>query len=144
MAFTNPQVTDFKTRFYRDFPYNPDPNQGVTDMDINLAFGDVNTIINTDLFPDQSTYFLAYLYLTAHSMCMNIRAGSQGVGGGFAWAQTQKSVGNVSESYQIPQRVIDNPMLMMFTKTSYGARYLEIILPFLVGQMFAVCGRTKP
>lgn len=144
MAFTNPQVSDFKTRFARDFPYGSDMNTSVLDTDIIIAMGDVNSLINPAIFPDQSTYTLGYLLYTAHILVLNIRNSSQGLNGQFAWAQTQKAVAGVSESFQIPERVLNNPTLMMLTKTNYGARFLDIVLPFLTGQMFAVCGRTKP
>lgn len=144
MAFTNPQVTDFKARFIRDFPYSTDPAIGVMDQDILNAFADTNVSINPDLFPDQATWNLGYLLYSAHCLVQNIRASSQGLNGQYSWAQTQKAVAGVSESFQIPERVQNNPALMMLTKTNYGARYLELVLPFLVGQMFTVCGRTKP
>lgn len=145
--FTNPQITDFKAQFFRDFPFGGstgDPANFVLDQDIANGFAYASLNINPALWPTQSAYNLGYLLLSAHRMVLNIRASSQGLNGQYNWAQTQKGVGQVSESFQIPQRIIDNPELMMLTKTNYGAQYLEMLLPLLAGQMFTVCGRTKP
>lgn len=144
MGFVNPQVTDFQNQFIRDFPYGTDSATSVINQDILNAFAYVNTVINPDIFPDQATYTLGYLYLSAHRLVMNLRASSQGLNGQFAWAQVSKSVGSVSESFQIPERIQNNPQLMMLTKTNYGMLYLELILPFFCGQFFNVSGRTKP
>jgi hypothetical protein len=144
MSFTNPQVSDFKAQFIRDFPYGTDPAISILDQDILNAFAYSTISINPGLFPDQNTYFLGYLLLSAHRLVMNIRASSQGLNGQFNWAQTQKAVAGVSESFQVPERIQNNPELMMLSKTNYGAQYLELVLPFLCGQAFTVCGRTKP
>lgn len=144
MSYTNPQVSDFKTQFFRDFPYGTDPALAILDQDILVAYAWVNTSINPGIFPDQATYTLGYLYLSAHRLVMNIRASSQGLNGQYNWAQTQKAVQGVSESFQIPERIANNPLFMQYTKTNYGAQFIELILPFLAGQMFTVMGRTKP
>jgi hypothetical protein len=144
MSFTNPSTSDFKAQFVRDFPYSTDPNLGVMDSDISNAFTFVNMNMNQDLWPDQPSYNLGYLLLTAHYLVLNLRASSQGLNGQFNWAQNNKSVGSVSEGFQIPQRILDNPELMMLTKTNYGAQFLQLVLPQLSGQIFNVCGATMP
>lgn len=144
MAFVNPQVADFQALFVRDFPYGTDPQQSVIQQDILNAFGWVNIAINPAIFPDQATYTLGYLYLSAHKLVLNIRASTQGLNGQYNWAQTQKAVMGVSESFQIPERIAANPLFMQYTKTNYGAMFIELMMPFLSGQMFTVCGRTKP
>lgn len=144
MAFVNPQVADFKARFNRDFPYSTDMNAGVMDADIMTAFGDTTLSIDPSIFPDQATYTFGYLLFSAHCLVLNIRASSQGLNGQYNWAQTQKSVQGVSETFQIPQRLLDNPLFMQLSKTNYGARFFELVYPLLTGQMFTVYGRTKP
>jgi hypothetical protein len=144
MSFTNPSTSDFKVQFTRDFPYGTDPNTTVLDSDISNAFTFVNMNMNQDFWHDQASYNLGYLLLTAHYLVLNLRASSQGLNGQFNWAQNNKAVGSVSEGFQIPQRIQDNPELMMLTKTNYGAQFLQLILPQLSGQMFTVMGRTKP
>jgi hypothetical protein len=144
MSFTNPSTSDFKAQFARDFPYSTDPNLGVLDSDISNAFVFVNINMNQALWPDQASYNLGYLLLTAHYLVLNLRASSQGLNGQFNWAQNSKAVGSVSEGFQIPERIQNNPELMMLTKTNYGAQFLQLVLPQLAGQIFPVAGSTRP
>ncbi len=99
--------------------------------------------INQALWGTQSSYQIAYGYLAAHFMVLNLRASSQGLNGQYNWAQNSKSVQGVSEGFTIPQRIIDNPEFMMYTKTNYGAMYLQLVLPLLCGNMFSVAGTTR-
>lgn len=142
MAFNIPAVTDFQNLFYRDFPYGTDPTVSVISQDITNAFVMANAAINPALWPDQPTFTLGFLLLSAHFMVMTLRASSQGINGQYAWAQTAKSVGSVSETFQIPDRVANNPLLMAYAKTNYGAQYLALLWPLLSGQTFTVYGRT--
>jgi hypothetical protein len=144
MAFQNPSVAQFKAYFVRDFPYGTDPATAVIDQDIVNAYGETNINFNPDLWGDQGSYNIGYLLLAAHYLVMNLRASSQGLSGQFGWIQASKSVGSVSESFQIPQRVLDNPEFAMLSKTNYGARYLLLLLPQLAGQIYSVCGSTRP
>ena len=144
MAFTNPAVADFKNQFIRDFPYGTDPNVSVLDQDITSAFVFVNIAINPNLWGDQASYNLGYLLLSAHYLVLNLRASSQGLNGQYNWAQNSKAVQGVNEAFTIPERIVNNPDLMMLTKTNYGAQFLQLVLPLLCGQTFTVCGRSKP
>ena len=142
MAYTNPAITDFKTYFVRDFPYSTNIS-GVMDADITSAFNDANVNINQGLFGSQDSYTTGYLLLAAHFLVTNIRASSQGISGNYEWLVTSKGVGSVSESFSIPERIMNNPYLAMLSKTTYGAKYLMMILPLLSGQMFISHGGTK-
>lgn len=146
MSFVNPQATDFKAYFFRDFPYGTDINTSVTDADINKALQQVNTYtaFNPNMWCDQSAYTIGYLYLAAHYMVMDLRASSQGMNGQYSFLEQSKSVGSVSASYAIPQRMLDNPEFAMLAKTNYGSQYLMYVLPQLTGQVFFVPGRTLP
>lgn len=143
MSYTNPGVTDFKDYFARDFPYGV-TTAYVMDADIQKAETDAASFINEDLFGSQGIYTLGFLNLAAHFLCTNLQASSQGISGQFSFLQASKSVGSVSESFSIPQRILDNPELSMLTKTIYGAKFLFMILPQLSGQMFVTYGRTTP
>lgn len=144
MAYTNPTVSDFKNYFTRDFPYGTNPDTSVTDTDIAKAQQMANIAINQGLWGDQGSYNIGYNYLTAHYLVMELRSSTQGVNGQFAFLESSKSVGSVSQSFAIPQRVLDNPDWSMLMKTNYGAQYLQLVLPQLCGNMFSVCGRTLP
>lgn len=144
MAFSNPSVSDFKNQFVRDFPYGTDPNTSILDADIASAFQYTNVNINQALFCDQGTYTLAYNLLSAHYLVINMRSSSQGINGQYNFLQASKGAGSVNESFSLPQRVLDNPYWSMLSKTNYGARYLEILLPQLTGNMYIAYGTTLP
>lgn len=144
MAYTVPTLQNFKDFFVRDFPYGTDVNVAVLDADITKAFSFVDAMINPNLFSSQAAYTNGYLLLSAHFLVMNLRASSQGLNGQFNFLQASKSVGPVSEAFSIPQRILDNPELAILVKTNYGAQYLQMVLPQLAGQMFTVCGGTRP
>jgi len=144
VCWTAPTVANFKTQFLRDFPYGTDINTSVLDADIVNAFNQVDITINQQLWGSQTAFTLGYLLLAAHFLVLTLRSSSQGLNGQYNWAQNSKSVGSVSESFSIPQRILDNPDFMAYTKTNYGSQYLNLLWPKLSGQMFSVMGRTKP
>ena len=143
MSYIVPAILDFQDMFDRDFPFDEDPDQGVREKDITRAINDAGYAINEGLFPDQASFTNAYLYLTAHHLVVNIRNSSQGLTGGFSWLPSSKGVGSVSESYSIPAQILENPYLGLLAKTSYGARYLEMIVPYLSGNMAVISGGTQ-
>lgn len=140
MAWNNPSIQDFKSQFFRDFPYGEDFNGFVLDQDIASAFQCTNMNINQGLFSDQASYSYCYNLLSAHYMVENLRASSQGINGQYTWLQNSKSVGAVNEAFSIPQYILDNPLMAALTKTNYGAKYLELIYPSLAaGGVFTSC-----
>ncbi len=144
MAYNNPSVADFKAYFYRDFPYGTDMDTDVLDQDITKCFQQTNFNINQALFSDQSSYTVGYLLLAAHYLVVDLRMSSQGLNGQYSFLEQSKSVGQVSQSFAIPQRIQDDPYMAMLMKTNYGAKYLELILPGLSGQIFISYGSTRP
>lgn len=144
MAWTNPSVADFKSQFVRDFPYGTDPSTSVLDSDITYAFAITNINISQGLFPDQGTYTLGYNLLSAHYLVTNLRSSTQGLNGQYNFLQNSKAVGSVNEAFQLPERIMANPYWSMLTKTNYGALYLQLLLPQMAGQIFSVCGTTRP
>lgn len=143
MAFVVPNATDFKAHFTRDFPYGTQ-NNTVLDSDINKAIAEAGLNFNEALFSDQNSYSIAYLYLSAHYLVMDLRASTQGIAGDFPWLSNSKSVGSVSEGLAIPEFMLLNPMLSHFGKTYYGVKYLSIIFPRIVGPVLSTPGATKP
>lgn len=105
----------------------------VTDEDIAGASVDANFNINRDLFDDEPQFQRAFCYLQAHCLVEKISAATQGLGSQYNWVTQSKNVGNVSAAYSIPKDILDNPMLAAFSRTQYGALYLQIIMPLLVG-----------
>lgn len=144
MAYANPSVADFKAFFSRDFPYGTDPETSVLDSDITKAFLYTNAMINPELFASQSGYTLGYQLLSAHYLVLDIRAAGQGLSGQWSWNEQSKSVGSVSQSFAIPQRILDDPYWAMLVKTNYGAQYLQMIIPQLCGAVYTAEGSTRP
>jgi hypothetical protein len=142
MAFIKPTATDFKSYFTRDFPFGT-ANNTVLDSDINKAIAEAGVNFNEGLFGDQGTYSMAYMYLTAHYLVMDLRASTQGISGSFPWMTNSKSVASVSEGFEIPEFVKNNPMLAHYGKTYYGAKYISLVYPRLLGNMFSSFGNTK-
>lgn len=143
MAYEYPDASDFKDYFIRDFPYGTSV-EVVQDNDIDKAIQEAKFNFNEGLFGTQESFTMCFLYLVAHYLVMDLQASSQGVSGQYNWLVTSKSVGNVSESFQIPERILLNPEFAMYSQTRYGAKFLSLVLPRLVGQIFTVCGGTRP
>ena len=149
-------VAQFKARFYRDFTFsnqNPDPEQPVPDnsdiiqdIDIENAFSDAGVLLNQALLGDDNTITNGYLYLSAHCLCLNIKASDAGVnsGGTGAFPVAGRSVGSVSETYQVPDAYKDDPILAQYAQTAYGQKYLAMVLPLLRGNMAFVLGGALP
>lgn len=144
MSYTYPTVNDFKNYFTRDFPYGTDPETSILDSDISKAQGEAKFNFNGNFADSQTNFSILFNYLTAHYLVMDLRAASQGIAGKYAWLESSKSVGNVSQSFSIPDRILGNPEFSYLTGTNYGTKYLMLILPQLSGQMFTVRGITKP
>lgn len=143
-GFLNPTIPQFKSYFFRDFPYGEDINTSVTDADLEKAFLQAAVNINRTMFPNQEMYQMAYMYLWAHYLVIDMRAASQGINGQFNFVEQSKSVGSVSQSFAIPQQILDHPSYSMLTQTNYGAKYLQMLLPQLAGNAFIAYGRTLP
>jgi hypothetical protein len=144
VSYNQPVVADFKNQFVRDFPYGSNIETQILDADILQAITEASYQINPALFSDQGSYTIGFLYLAAHTLVVNIRGSSQGINGQFNFLQAGKGAAGVNESFAIPQRILNSPVLSVYTKTNYGMKYIMMVLPQLTGAMFTVCGRTNP
>lgn len=140
--------SDFKSYFVRDFSYwSADDGENleyVLDSDINKAFGEAKINFNQSLFGTDEQIEIAYLYLTAHYLVMDLQAAMDGLDSRGSFTVNSRSVGSVSESYTIPQSFIDDPFLNYFTQTRYGQKYLSLLQAAFVGNVVSVSGGTKP
>jgi hypothetical protein len=146
MSYIAPSLSDFKERFDRDFAFaaNQTDMTRVRDKDITIAVTQAAANFNVGLFANQDTYAEAFQLLTAHYLCINMLAASQGLGGSMQWLTSSKAVGNVSESYAVPEWVLRSRLLGIYAKTSYGMAYLSIVGPLLVGNVSCIAGDTTP
>ena len=116
----------------------------VRNKDIAVALTQAAASINEGLFETQALWTEAYLLLTAHQLVMMFGASSQGLASQFDWVSNSKSAGNISAAYTIPDRIVQSPTLSIFSKTTYGALYLAIIWPRMIGQIAIAEGATSP
>lgn len=116
----------------------------VTDEDIERAFAEARQTFNQALWGDDDSIKLGYLYLTAFWLVHDLKAAMGGLTGPAPSIVSSRSVGNVSESYGIPQAYLDDPLLGMYAANPWGLKYLQMVLPLLRGNVAAVCGRTLP
>lgn len=147
-------VAEFKARFNRDFIYGKGPER-VEDQDIQNALNDGTMVFNPSLWLTNGAVDekkIAFLFLAAHMMVLNIQAagglsatnmgvGVSSAGGGVI---QQKSVGSVSLSFAMPDFVTKSPILSQFMKTDYGQKYLQLLIPRLVGGGDVVSGPVTP
>lgn len=144
MPFTPVTVADFKSRFDRDFAFASDQSDKskVRDVDVTRGLTSAGMNFNEALWPTQATFAEAYLLLAAHFLCVNILNSSQGLGSQSTWLLSQKHVGSMSSSAAIPDSVKEDPFLARMATTGYGAEYLGVLAPLLVGGVTTVRGYT--
>lgn len=117
----------------------------VQDSDITNAFAEAISVFNYGLYGDDQTITLAFLYLTAHFLAADLRAAI--AGGIMASANlpvSSRSVGSVSEAYDVPQEYKDSPIFAQYATTYYGTKWLAMTLPATVGNMFSVGNPSHP
>ncbi len=123
---------------------NTDPKK-VTDYDIAKAMRAAMTFNMTGaLWGSQAAYTYAYNLLIAHYLCENAQASGAGLGGQADWIRNSKTVGDVTESFSIPERVMKSVYLSKFSKTTYGSQFLELASPSLIGNFQSYHRCTLP
>jgi len=123
---------------------DPSDLSKVTDNDISGAIFEAQFNINQALFPTQQFFSRAFLYLAAHQLVEKLLAAQEGMGSQYSWLTVSKSIDSVTEGFQIPERIAQDPMLSHFSKTRYGAMYLQIISPQLIANVFVAFRETLP
>ena len=117
----------------------------VTDRDIINAFNATqNFNFSQTLFGSQAAYTFAFNLLAAHYLCETLQNAMAGISGKAEWITQAKTVGNVTESYNIPDRIMRSPYLSKLSKTTYGAQFLELVSPQLIGNMVAMHRPSLP
>ena len=122
--------------------YNENILNYVTDKDIERAFMEAAVNFNPNFFVDDDTAEMVFCYLAAHYLVIDKNNALAPFGLGFVGYTQSKSVGSVSESYGIPQYMLNNPLLSGYAQTGYGRKYLSLIQPYLVGNIIFTPGRT--
>lgn len=133
---TTPPTDDWKL-------YNDNINNYISDADIERAFSEAKVNFNPNLFADDETAIMIFCYLTAHYLVIDMNNALNPFGMGFNGFTQSKSVGSVSESYGIPQWILNDKILGMYAQTGYGRKYLSLIAPYLVGNIIYTPGRIN-
>lgn len=108
------------------------------DSDIENAIKEALVNFNEELFDDDSKK-LILLYLVAYYLTLDFGIALGQVNGGIVQS---KSVGSVSESYGVPQWILQDRILGMYAKNGYGMKYLSLIQPYLIGNVMFFKGAT--
>lgn len=114
----------------------------ITDDDINKAM--------TQAYPNANLMFgetcqekvNIYLHLVAFYLVFDIKNSSSGINSSFIGTLSSKSVGDVSESYNIPQWMLNNPTYSIFGQNGYGLKYLSLIAPYTAITLMFSAGET--
>lgn len=112
----------------------------IQDSDISRAFVEARMNFNPALFPKCDECRMAFCYLAAHYLVIDLNNALNPFSlGGFGLTNS-KSVGSVSESYAIPQWVMNDKNLGLYAQTGYGRKYLSLIIPKLHGNIIFTKG----
>lgn len=122
--------------------YNDTVDNYIQDSDILRAFNEAKINFNANLFSDDDTIKMVFLYLAAHYLVIDLNNAQNPLAMGFMGFTQSKSVGSVSESYGIPQWMLNNQVLSAYAQTGYGRKYLSLIQPYLIGNIMLIRGRT--
>ena len=136
-------VADFKAYFVRDFVYSATVEVGkVTDADISKAFGEAKVNFNESLWANFDQVKLAFLYMSAHYLVSDLQTAVQGWNSVSTFPVNSRSVGSVSEGYEIPAWVGKSAFLSQFANTRYGLKFCSLIRPRLVAGVAVYAGAT--
>lgn len=149
MSWTSPTVTEFKSFFVRDFNFapasDPDNTDYVMNSDITKAINEGLINFNAGLFGTDDQVTNVFMYLAAFCLVRNIQNSAKGLSSQSKFPINSKSVGSVSVSYSIPEKYANDPFLSQFLQNGYGARYLELALPYTIGGGIGIKeGTTTP
>ena len=114
----------------------------IQDSDIMRAFKEAKVNFNAGLFGDDDTIKMVFLYLAAHYLVIDLNNAMNPMAMGFMGFTQSKSVGSVSQSFALPDFVTRNAALSQYMQTGYGAKYVSLIYPYLIGNVLLIKGKT--
>jgi hypothetical protein len=114
----------------------------VYDQDIDNAYGEACMKFNPNLFKGDDQITLGFLYLSAHFLVKDLQ--NNGLNSSYFGVVTNRSVGNVSEAYDVPEWLKRSPTFSFLGSTWYGVKYANMIWNRTRGTMKAVWTGTNP
>ena len=144
---TDITIQDFKAHFVRDFQYASDyplecSKSYVTDDDLTKAFNEALANFNDGLFDDDVSLKISFLLLAAHYLSWDMQSAGQGSASTGVFPVVSRTVGSVSETYNVPLWLQHDPVLSAYATTRYGLKYIAIIKPLLIGGCVVYRGET--
>lgn len=128
--------------------YNDSEENYLSDNDIQKAIYEAMTGFNRDLFDNNpnDSYCerrLVFLYLVAFYVVLDIKNSTSGLSSNaYTSFVSSKSVGNVHESYGVPQWISASPMYSIYLDNGYGKKYLSFLIPKITGWFYLSKGAT--
>lgn len=120
--------------------YNDNEENYISDNDISRAFTEAKMNFNPKLFPKCDGCRMAFLYLSAHYLVIDMNNAQNPFAMGGMGLVASKSVGSVSESYSIPQWILNDKNLGLYAQTGYGRKFLSLVIPRLHGNLIFTKG----
>lgn len=114
----------------------------VTDADITRAMSQAYINANYDFGSTDEERIMIYLHLIAFYLVMDWQNAAMGVNSGYSGLVASKSVGDVSESYNFPQWMMNSPLYSLYSSNGFGMKYLSLIIPYLSCTILFSRGRT--
>lgn len=114
----------------------------VTDADITRAMSQAYINANYDFGSTDEERIMIYLHLIAFYLVMDWQNAAVGVNSGYSGLVASKSVGDVSESYNFPQWMMNSPLYSLYSSNGYGMKYLSLIIPYMSCTILFSRGRT--
>lgn len=114
----------------------------ITDADIERAMSQAIVNANYRFGANDNERINIYLHLIAFYLVMDWRNASAGLNSGYSGLVASKSVGDVSESYNFPQWMVNSPIYSLYSSNGYGMKYLSLIIPYLSVTILFSPGRT--
>ncbi len=114
----------------------------VTDEDIAKAMTQAQMNANERFGSTCNEKIYIYLHLVAFYLVMDLKNASAGINSAYSGLVASKSVGDVSESYNFPQWVVNSPLYSIYSQNGYGMKYLSLIIPYLSVTIMFSQGRT--
>lgn len=114
----------------------------VTDPDVERAMSQAYLNRNPKFGENDEERINIYLHLIAFYLVMDIQNAAGGVNSSYAGLVSSRSVDGVSESYNFPQWLVNNPIYSLFSQNGFGMKYLSLILPYMSVTVMFSRGRT--
>jgi hypothetical protein len=115
----------------------------INDTDITKAIGECDAMLPVARF-ETEVLATAQNYLTAHCLCNDIKTSNAGLANSAIFAVQSKSAGSISESFGIPQRLLQSPFYAFYITSQFGMKYLAMLYPRCIGALNVAEGATTP